>query len=171
MNRILTGIITLLFFACGPKSSQEPVVKGDSAIYFPYPAIYTESYGKGKTNQAAVVLHFWKEWEHGDVRKLRDAFADTVFLALPERVFRGKADSVLSLLEERRRQYADVQLFVDSWLPVRANDPGEDLVLLWGRQDATRPNGIRDYHVIHEIWRFDNQGKIKALNQYRTHPY
>lgn len=171
MNRIWVLLPALLLFACGSATSEPPVVKGDSTLYYPYPAIYTESYAPGKARQAAIVLDFWKELEHGDVRKSRPAFADTVFLALPELVFRGPADSVLSLLHQRRRQYADVQLFVDSWMPVHANDPDEDLVLLWGRQDGARLTKGRDYHVVHEIWRFNKAGKIKALNQYRTHPF
>ncbi len=168
-------LITLTALAClqactsGP--SPAPVVKGDSTVLYPFAAIYTESYGKGKTAQAKAVLQFWKVWEHGDVRKLQEEFADTVFLALPEEVYSGTKKGALELLHQRRQQYADVQLFVDSWLPARAEDPGDDLVFLWGRQDGTKPNGQRDYRVIHEIWKFDRRGRIESIIQYLTHPF
>ena len=50
-------------------------------------------------------------------------------------------------------------------------DTNEDEVYVWGLQDGTKLNRERDYSMVHEVWRFDKNGKIKEMEQYRTHPH
>lgn len=170
MKSFAALLCSILLTCCTDK---KPVTKSsgpDTVVYYPYEPVYTSGYEKGNPLYAKEVLTIWKEWETGDVKHRSESFADSLRLILPNTIVNGKRDSVLSVFGKRRKAYTDVQCYIDSWMPVKAKDNGEELVLLWGRQDCT--NGKkRDYLVLHEIWTFNKQGKIKQLVQYLTSPF
>lgn len=165
-------VIIFLAPGCGNKQGNVQTARpADSVLYYPYQAIYTDGFENGHPANALLVLELWKELENGDIRKRAKEFSDSLHLILPDQVVDVKKDEALNLFQKRRNQYSSVQYYVDAWMPLKAKNNGDELVVLWGKQDCTRANGKRDYQVIHEIWRFDKQGKIRQMEQYLTHPY
>ena len=165
-------ICFLLVAACAnhPAHKEAGAVK-DSLIYYPYSPVYSGSFKKGSDINALHVLQIWKEWETGDLLHSSGKFADSISIILPDRIMNGRKDSLLTMMKKRREAFAGLQSYVDAWLAVKPVEKNEELVLLWGRQDFTRKDGSRDYRMIHEIWRFDPQGRITSWEQYQTHPY
>lgn len=164
-------LFLLLLAACKGKAPNHNLVKQDSLLYYPYQAIYSEDFEKGNPYYTEKVLQCWKELENGNILKRSADFSDSIRIILPERILSGEKETVLNELKKRRDAYSDVQFYVDAWMPLKAKDAGEDIVLLWGRQDCKKKDGKRDYLVLHEIWRFDRKGRIRQMQQYITHPF
>lgn len=144
--------------------------KKDTAIYYPYSPIYSE-FEAGNPNHSKIVLEVWRQFETGNLLSTANKFADSISLVFKDKIYYGKRDSILAIYKKRRDAYESVQCYVDSWLPVHAKQTGDDLVLVWGRQDGIVQNKKRDYLVIHEVWNFNKQGKIRSMVQYLTHPF
>lgn len=159
-----------LLFGCGNKAPASKSIESDTLLYS-YAPIYTGSFDTGKPAYAKKVLEIWKEFETGDIQHVNEYFSDSLTLIFPDSFLTGKRDSILYTFQKRRLAYQDVQCYIDAWLPLRAEDRNEELVVLWGRQDGTTKEGKRRYTVLHEIWRFDEKGKIKKMEQYITLPY
>lgn len=167
-------LLLILFPMLGCRNhngTSKTVSQGDSILYYPYAPVFASGFDKGRAAYALRVLQLWKELENGDLRHRITEFSDSLRFILPEKILEGKKEDVLAQFQKRRQQFAQVQYYVDAWLPVKAEGSGEQLVYLWGRQDCTRSPGKREYFVLHEIWRFSPEGKIRELRQYLTHPH
>lgn len=170
MKKIVPCFITILIMGCSNSNQKIIATDLDTSIYYPYPAVYSRL-EKGNPVYAKTVLEVWRAYETGNILSAAKKFSDSLTLIFEDNIFTGRSDSVLKLFQNRRNNYSTVQSYVDSWLPVYANDVNKDLVFVWGRMDCTTENGKRDYLVIHEIWRFDGFGKIREMDQYITHPH
>jgi hypothetical protein len=164
-------ICLFIISACSNNKTKPIVAEKDTVVYYPYAPVYSTEFEKGKSEFARNVLRVWRQYENGNVLNERASFADSIRLILWDDILTGKRDSVLTLLKKRRDNYSDMQCFVNSWMPVHVKDEDDDVVFVWGLQDGTKNNGDRDYSMIHEVWRLDKKGKIKELEQYRTHPH
>lgn len=170
-QKLIIAILTFLFVNCNnKKESTTPPEKKDTVIYYPYSPIYSE-FETGDPKNSKTVLEIWRQFETGNLMSTGNKFADSISLVFKDKIYFGKRDSILAIYKERRDAYENVQCYVDSWLPVHAKQTGDDLVLLWGRQDCISQNKKRDYLVLHEVWSFNRQGKIRSLVQYITHPF
>ena len=172
LNFLLAVISFSALSSCNRNSQKPPSGNAnDTVLYYPYAPVYANGFQKGDPEHAQKVLAIWKELESGDLIHRSGYFADSISIILPDRIMRGKKDSILRMMRKRWETYSDVQCYIDAWLSVHPNNRKEELVLLWGRQDLTEKNGKREYQVLHEIWRFNTQGKIISWEQYQTHSY
>jgi hypothetical protein len=163
--------IACFVISCNNSSNQSPILSKDSPVYFPYAPVHSNEFGKGNEHHAGKVLDIWRQYETGYLRMNNQSLADSVRFILPDRILTGDKDSVLRWYQEKREGFSDMQCFVYSWLPIHKTDTREDLVYVWGLYDGTLKNGDRDYSMVHEIWRFDKKGRIKEMEQFRTHPH
>lgn len=172
MKENLIIMITAFFWvSCSHQTGPASTEKKDSAIYYPYTPIYSE-FEPGNPLYSKKVLEIWRQFETGSLFSVAGYFADSLTLVFKDHIYNGARDSVLAIFKKRRDVYSDVQCYIDSWMPVHAKQTNDDLVLLWGRQDCTKEkNKSRDYLVVHEVWRFDKKGKVRAMLQYLTHPF
>lgn len=83
-----------------------------------------------------------------------------------DKVFNGKKDSVITLIQKEREKYDPVQFFIESWLPVYSTTNEEDMVFLWVREELTDSKGKYTNTLIHEIWLFNKEGKISFMQRY-----
>jgi hypothetical protein len=170
---LFTGLLLMaIITGCseGVKNSS-PAQSTTDSVFYPYEAIYTSAFEPGKQKQTETVLQIWKEWETGSLPRLDSLFADSLSLILPGEIIRGKKEEILKQYQKKREVYRDMQCYIDAWLPLRARDANEDIVLIWGRQDGTTTSGRRDYLVLHQVWRYNTDGKIFSLTEYQTHPH
>jgi hypothetical protein len=170
MKKIFIFWMMISLVACSNNKQKLTAGGQDTVIYYPYTPIYSEL-EKGKPSYAKTVLDVWRAYETGSILSTAKKFSDSLKLIFEDTIFWGKRDSILSLFQQRRNAYTDVQAYVDSWLPVHAKEANTDLVFIWGRLDCTTKNKKRDYLVVHEIWKFDTSGKIREMAQYLTHPH
>lgn len=173
MKQTVFLLVTILMLCrCTSRTASPPAPPGpDTAVYYPYAPVYSNALEKGNAENARRVLEVWKAYETGDIRKLGNYFADSLVLVFPDDFRKGKREALLQAWQKRRNVFADVQCYVDAWIPVLVKDKGDQLVYLWGRQDQTAADGRRAYIVLHQIWKFDASGKIFRMEEYRTHPY
>lgn len=172
--KLASGFLFLISILLSCKDRQPRMEKGKERpenVYYPFAPIYSNNFEKGDPQNAEKVLQVWRQYETGRVSHTAKLFADSIRLILPDKILLGKKDSILKLYEGKRNGYSNMQSFVYSWMPVHVKDKNEDMVFVWGLYDGTKLNGDRDYAMVHEIWRFDNNGKIKELEQFRTHPH
>jgi hypothetical protein len=164
-------LFAVFIFACNNSATKSKTSSPDSPVYFPYAPVKSNSFEKGSDHNAKNVLDIWRQYETGNLNAAKKFFADSIRLILPDQIFEGSKDLVIQQYQKRRETFSDVQCFVWSWLPVHTTDTKENIVYVWGLYDATKKNGDRDYAMVHEIWRFDKKGKIKEMEQFRTHPH
>ena len=163
--------IFLMLAACDDKNAGPAKPARDSTVYFPYVPVNSNSYEKGRDLNAKIVLQVWKQFETGNVSNEAAHFADSLRIILPHKIYQGTKDSVLNMYRKEREKYQTMQCFVHSWMPVRMQEEGDEMVYLWGLYDGTLKNGDRDYKLVHEIWRFDKNGRIREMEQFKTHPH
>jgi len=164
---LLTAAITLL--ACNNKSNaptQASTEQPDSGIYYPYSPIYSNGFKTGNYKYLKIVTEIWKEFENGDITRKASDFADSLTIVYPDRVLIGTKDSILRLIKKTRDKYLAVQSFIYSWLPAKAKDHNDDWVFIWGRQEITDKAGKLKMAEVHEIWQFNQQGKIVQMQQF-----
>jgi hypothetical protein len=168
---LLLSIIIIIAAGCGGgKAAKEVPVKKN--VYYPYSPEYTEEFAEGDPEHTKTVLNVWRAFERGAMGPVRGSFADSLLVGFPDGVvFKGAADAVLKQWQERRNSWSYVESFPDSWMPVRATDPGENLVLVWGRQLRTDHQGRKTWEALHEVWRMDSSGRIKFMQQYSSPVY
>ena len=164
-------LVACFSFACKNSSEKNKIPPKDSPVYYPYAPVHSNEFEKGNEKNAKKVLEIWRQYETGNILKNQQIFADSIRLILPDLILKGGREAVLLQYQKRRDALSDLQCFVYAWLPVHTRDTGEDLVYIWGLYDGTRKNGDRDYARVHEIWRFDKEGKITEMEQFRTHPH
>lgn len=170
MKNYFLFLLILTTAACTNSAKPTIIAKKDTTLYYPYDAIYSEL-EHGNPVNAQKVLEVWRFYETGNMQSTGKYFSDSLTLIFLDNIYSGKRDSILNIWQKRRDRYYGVQSYVDTWLPVHAKQTGEDMVLLWGRQDCATKDGQRPYLILHEIWRFDKAGKIRSVDQYLTHPY
>jgi hypothetical protein len=124
----------------------------------------------GDNKKLKIVSDIWKEIENGDIKKSAEFFADEINFVFPNQAIRGKKDSVLSEVKKIRDSYLSLQTFVYSWMAARSKDHNEDWVFIWGKHVLTDKRGKLQIVEIHEIWQFNEAGKIKFVQQYNTRP-
>ena len=163
--------IAFLGCACNNNSATNKIISKDSPVYYPYTAVHSNSFDKGNEQLSKNVLDIWRQYETGKLFATEKLFADSLRLILPDRIIEGSREQVIAQYQKRRDAFSDMQCFVYSWMPVHRADTKEDLVFVWGLYDGTKKNGDRDYAQVHEIWRFDKEGKIKEMEQFITHPH
>ena len=164
-------ISTLAFSSCKGKKPGQHQGESDSVVYFPFQPVHSNETEKGKDALARIVLDVWRNYETGNVVAQKKNFADSVRIIFPDKILDGTRDMVIQQLQSKRTGYSNMQCFVYSWKAVHVADTNEDLVWVWGLYDGTTTKGERDYAIVHEIWRFDRNGKIRELEQFRTHPH
>lgn len=170
MRNLSILIVCVFVLSCNQHSAISDSPSRDS-VYFPFAPIYSNAFEKGNDSLAFKVLSVWRAFENGDVRKMGAVCSDSLRIILPEQIFTGEKDSVLEAFDAYRKTFGTMQCFIYSWMPVHVRDQNDDLVFVWGLYDGTKPNGDRDYSLVHETWRFDQQGRIREMEQFRTHPH
>ena len=170
MKEIIMIFVLFIFtLSCTNKSENINDVPKDSSgksVYFPYTTRYSNGFDPGRPEYLRTVLDIWKEFETGDVTKTANSFEDNISITFPDQELNGPKDVVLAEFKKRRSVYSVIQNHFDSWMPAKAKDHDDEWVFIWGWQERTGKDGKLSVAVIHEIWRFNKEGKINFMKQY-----
>ena len=184
MKTVCTALLLLIFsvsFAQDKKlksakmkmDKKEMKVKAEYAnekMNLPYVAEYSSSFMPGNPAYSKTVLELWKDWDDNTFDLHSDMFADTVMLTFPDgNSVRGK-DSAIIQAKKIRGGLASAKSTVEAWMPTKSIDRNEEWVLVWGREEDTDMNGKKTTVLLHEIWRFNKDGKIDFMRQYMSKP-
>jgi hypothetical protein len=178
MKRLLISICTLLLvFLSKENFAQEKVkIKDDKTkmkdksmdkMSYPYTADYSSDFKIGNPAHSKMILELWKDWDDNAFDR-HNYFADTVVMYLSDgNVIKGK-DSTLAGAKRFRGSMSTATSSVHAWIPLKSVDKNEDWVAVWGTETDTFPDGKTDTRDLHEVWRFNKDGKVDLMRQFAS---
>jgi hypothetical protein len=177
MKKLLCCFSVIAFVACNNDPKVESMTTGsDTAskketaapdVSYPYEIGYSAKFEIGDVQQAKKILDVWKDYDNGDVMAHKEYFADSVELHFPDGgMMHSVRDSVLAATNTWRKGYSDVHSRVDAVIPLKSVDKNENWVTVWGTEIHTM-KGKTDSMDLQETWRFNKDGKIDFLLQYK----
>jgi hypothetical protein len=159
-------ILLLFVLSCGRKPSGTETKPAE--VYYPFAPRKDVDFEKGDKNFANIVLNIWRGYSSGNVKGYRKYFADSLKLVFNDKVITGRSDSVLNIYQDRRNKLSTLQAHIDYWQPVFEKEKQEDWVLLWVTHEGTKPDKKMDSYSIHQVWKFNQEGKIFLMQEYRS---
>ncbi len=89
-------------------------------------------------------------------------------MVLPDgTMMRGKAAN-LEGAKKFRGTLKSSNSTIEAMLPLRSADKNEDWVAIWGTETNTWADGKVEKRDIHEIWRFNKDGKVDLMRQFQA---
>ena len=183
MKRNLLFSLLALLTACNsnpPASSTDSLAKpaADSvmssmpAIQSPYEISYTSKFAIDAPKNAETLLGLWKDWDNGTLAAHKDWWADSVEMHFSDgNMMRAPKDTVLAMGQQIRNSYASSKSRVIAVTAMKSVDQNDHWVLIWGTETNTDKKGKVDSSYLFETWKFNNDGKVTTLYQYRASPY
>jgi hypothetical protein len=179
MKRLLVTICALaLVFVCKESVAQQKqmkkqvkmnkVVRMDKMSY-PYTAGYSSDFTIGNPADAKKILELWKDFDNNTF-DAHDYFADTAVMYFPDGTMAKGKDSILAGATQFRSSMSSVTSTLDAWVPLKSVDRNENWVAVWGTETDTSPDGKVEKRDIHEIWRFNKDGKVDFMKQFAAKP-
>jgi len=157
----LTGVI-----AQGPKKPKKNSVKPVMA----YEAEYSSRFSLADDTYTAIVLDLWKDYEENNFVRNVDHFADDIVAELYSgEVVTGK-ENLLKGAKVARNGVTDFSTKMISYISLRSDDKDENWVAVWGEDSYKDKDGKSVTNAIHEIMRFNKDGKIDFMKQYAVNP-
>ena len=179
MKRILIVASVAVFASCN-SGTEKPKVESmgasaDSAqvdnTTYPYTPDYSHNFEIGSTKNALTVLQLYKDWDNNTLDNSKNSFADidSMFFA-DGTMFAGTRDSFYTVAKQMRNQMGTVTDSVHAWVPLRSKDRNEDWVLIWANEISTDAKGKHTSRQLHELWRFNKEGKVDLVYQFAQEP-
>ncbi|MBO9633455.1 MAG: hypothetical protein J7578_10095 [Chitinophagaceae bacterium] len=176
MKKIYLFAAVVFLAACNSntgKPTTENMKAADSGsakqekIIYPYTAEYSSDFAIGSSKNVQTILEMYKNWDNNKLDNSRNSFAeiDTMYFS-DGGIFSGSRDSLFARANRMREQISSMDNAIQAFVPLRSKDKNEDWVLIWTRETSTDTKGKKTSRDLHEIWRFDNNGKINLMYQY-----
>ena len=172
---IVTAAAACFIVACNNDSTKSSAAKEDTTakveaptttVDYPYKADYTIDFKVGDANNSKLVLDFFKLWENNNIDAMKPMLADSVWIegSNGEKIH-ATADSVITLAKQIRSSMSKVEIKLDTWMPIHANDKNDDWVLVWERDYTTDNKGKLDSTRVHTYWQVKNN-KIAGWSEF-----
>jgi hypothetical protein len=178
MKKALLFATVAMLAACNsntPASTTDTATPADSTvatvaeIQSPYPINYSSKFVMDHPKNAESVLKLWKDWDAGNLMASKDLFADSISLNLGDgSSMHGKRDSIIAGMQEYRNTIASAVSSVNAVMAVKSTDKDENWALIWGKEIDTDKKGKVDSFYLQETWRFNKEGKINLVYQFRA---
>jgi len=149
------------------KTKAKTSVKADDSP-MPYIASYSSQFVMGDPAKGRIILELWKDFDENDFNRNKDMFADTVSMYFANGTIQKGRDSVLAGAKTYRSSLADVKSTVHAWMSLRSVDQKQNWVAIWGSEEVTEKDGKKRGSSLHEIWRFNKDGKVDEMRQFSS---
>jgi hypothetical protein len=177
MKRLLVTICALaLVFMCKESVAQQKQMMKKQAnmnrmdkMSYPYMAGYSSDFTIGNPADAKKILELWKDFDNNTF-DAHDYFADTAVMYFPDGTMAKGKDSIMAGAKQFRSSMSSVTSTLDAWVPLKSVDRNENWVAVWGTETDTSPDGKVDKRDLHEIWRFNKDGKVDFMKQFMAKP-
>lgn len=174
MKKIILFAAIAIFTSCKNDESTTASTKDpksesstNTSASYPYPISYSADFEMSDPKRAQQVAELWKDFDNNTLSKQKDAFADSIVMYFSGMRFSGTRDSMMAMTQTYRDRYSKVESKIAAIMSTHAKDKDEDWVAVWGSEILTDKNGKIDSSALHEIWRFNKDGKINYLSQFR----
>ncbi len=132
----------------------------------PYTASYSSNFTMGDPSYSEKILTLWKDYENNTLDSHIDMLADTVTITLADgQTVKGKAEN-LARVKQFRGSIKDYKVSVDAWVSLKCTDRNQNVVCIWGDENFTDKDGKHVTSRIHEVWAFNNDGKVTLMLQF-----
>lgn len=165
--------LLLLAMGCSQPETKEPTAAaeapaaaGTPSATYAYAPRYSNDFSFDESGNADIVMKLWKQFEDNKLDEGIGYFADSVSIVFPDgNKVDAPKDSVMAMTKAYRNSYSSLHNEVDAVIPMKENKSGTRWVLVWG-EEYHEKNGKKDSVLLHELWMFDKDGKIRRLEQF-----
>lgn len=134
----------------------------------PYTAVYSSNFEMGDPAKSRLVLEMWKDFDDNALDRHADILADTAKIFLSDgQVLTGK-DNMMSGMKMYRNSMTSLSSDIHAFMSFRSIDKNHDWVAVWGTENTTTKDGLKNSSNLHEIWRFNKDGKVDEIRQYSS---
>lgn len=175
MKKLLALFALAIFTGCDT-ADKDGTKSGDSTstttststekVTYAYPIMYSSQFEMGDAKKAETIVNLWKEFDNNTLNSTKSLFADSVIMMFPGMTMNTTKDSMFAMTQGYRDGFATVTSSIDAVFATRSTDKNEDWVCIWGRESKTDKKGKTDSARLHEIWRFNKDGKIDYMAQF-----
>ncbi|MDB5135462.1 MAG: hypothetical protein JWP37_2065 [Mucilaginibacter sp.] len=147
MKQVCLFLIVLctLLFSCKSKSNSNQVNADTTAkLTYPFTPKYSINWQPGDEKNAVIVLNCLKKYLAGDMKGAVENFADTVEFIGDQFYFKGKKDSLATILGQIRGNMVSISKTFDSWMTTYYPDKKDTWVTLWYVEKWTDKKGKTD---------------------------
>ncbi len=142
------------------------VIAQKASPVLPYKVAYSSSFKMTNNKYSAVIMNIWKEFGSNNFSNFSGYLADTVQLERLTGEYKGSKDNFISVLSASRARYKAFDTKIDAIFSFRSTDKKSDLVSVYGYEYTEDNNGKRDTTNLHELWKFNEKGKVYFISQY-----
>ncbi len=132
----------------------------------PHQVAYSSSFEMTNNKYSDVIMNIWKEFGNGNFSKFPGYFADTVQLKKLTGEYKGSRDNFISVLSTSRGRYKTFDTKIEAIFSFRSTDKQSDWVSIYGYEYTEDNNGKKDTTNLHELWRFNEKGKVFLISQF-----
>lgn len=165
--------LLLLAMSCSQPETKEPTATteapaaaGTPSATYAYAPRYSNDFSFDESGNADIVMKLWKEFEENKLEEGLGYFADSVMMLFPDgNSVHATKDSVMAMTKAYRNGFSSLRNEVDAVIPMKENKDGTRWVLVWG-EEYQEKNGKKDSVLLHELWRFNKDGKIDMMQQF-----
>jgi hypothetical protein len=134
-----------LLFSCESKSTNDQTgADTTTKLNYPFKAKYSLNWQKGDEKNALIVLTCLKKYVAGDVKGAVENFADTCEFIADQFHFKGKRDSLVTILSGIRGDMTSLSKEFDTWITTYYPEKKDTYVTLWYTEKWTDKKGKKD---------------------------
>ncbi|MBS9525427.1 nuclear transport factor 2 family protein [Litoribacter ruber] len=161
---IVFVLVAGLTFAQGPERLKKITKKTE----MPYEAEYSSKFRMGDDRHSFKILEVWKDYEENMLDRNLEYFADDVTMEFPDGTRITGLEKLMEETKKHRDRLDNYQSKIVSYVSLKSVDKDEDWVAVWGEDIYTDEEGNKVVSPIHEVWRFNKEGKIDFMKQYHA---
>lgn len=167
-------MVSLAFMVFAQGQPKKPAAKPQTGTKMamdqsmPYKATYSSKFEIGDQAMSKKILDIWKDWDDGVVDRHAAWFADTIAMYHADGSMAKGKDSVMAGAKRYRGSMVSAKSTIQAWIPLRSTDMNENWVAIWGVEEDTWKDGKKTATALHEIWRFNKDGKIDLMRQFEA---
>lgn len=180
MRKIHLFAMLALGVSCNPgtdnskkeaEKAPDPGPAKQEVVTYPFTPDYSADFEIGDAKNVQTLLRLYQNWDNNTIDNSKSSFAETDTMYFSDgTMFAGGRDSLMMAANKARGQMGSVVDSVHAWVPLRSKDRNEEWVLIWTREISTDAKGKKTAKELHELWRFDKDGKINLMYQYEQRP-
>jgi len=152
--------------AQGPKKPKAKSMKPVMA----YEADYSAKFSIADDTYSSIVLGLWKDFEENNFERNVKYFAEDITAEFSDGEIVSGRDNLVNGAKAYRATLTDFSTKILSYISLRSDDKDENWVAVWGEDSFTDEKGNKVIHNLHELMRFNKEGKIDYMRQYIIDP-
>ncbi|HEY0899753.1 MAG TPA: nuclear transport factor 2 family protein [Sphingobacteriaceae bacterium] len=146
--------------------AQDQKAKPKSDASMPYQASYSSKFEMGDPAKSRMVLELWKDYDDNAIDRHISWIADTAVMYMADGQMLKGRDNMVAGVKKSRSSIAQLKTTVHAWMSLRSTDRNENWVAIWGTEEDTAKDGTKTSVSLHEVWRFNKDGKVDQIMQY-----